>query len=155
MSIKSQTFTYDFFIALSVFLIVVFFIISFFEIRIEKYSEYWKFKSMEEFLIDASNVWFTEGDPIYWSLENINQLGLSNSGEINSTKVDLINNISYSKFLYLIKAYNLNVKYEVYENDKLVFDYPKLEVKGKNVVFLERYAIWNKSIVKVRTIVWD
>lgn len=156
MSIKMQTLVYDFFIALSLFLLIMFLVIILLLEKIEVYEEYWKIKNMEKIMIDASEVWFSEGNPAYWSLDDIKQLGLANEGVVNSTKVELLCNLSYSKFYTLVKAFESNVKYQVYSIDgSLIFEYPKVEVKGRNVIFLDRYAVWNKSIVRVRTIVWN
>ncbi|MEM5874962.1 MAG: hypothetical protein QXW01_02080 [Candidatus Aenigmatarchaeota archaeon] len=156
MLIKMQTLTYDFFIALSLFLITIFIIISLFRVKIERYDEYLKIKSMERIMIDASEIWFIEGNPTYWNINDVRQLGLANDGEINLTKLEMLNNLSYSKFYTLIKSSAYNIKFQLYDiSGRLIFEYPNIDVNGRNVIFFDRYAIFNKSIVKVRTIVWD
>lgn len=155
MSIKYQAFTYDFFLAVAIFIFSLLVLISLWKNRIERFEEYDRIRRMHNLLIDASEIWFIEGYPTHWDLENLSELGLANNGKINFTKMLLLNNISYYKFLDLVKSYNFYVKYEVYDTKgKIIFEYPKIKSEGKNILFLDRYAILNDSVVKVRTIVW-
>jgi len=156
MSIKAQTLTYDFFFATSILLLTL--TITFFYIyhKIQDIEEEKIKGEMVEILISASDVWFKEGYPKYWDVSNVVEIGLSNNNQINSTKVKLMEELGYQKVALLLGIGLFNFQYSVYsQNGTLIYSFPNLTFeKAKNVLVLDRTAIWNESIVKVRTIIW-
>ena len=157
MSIKAQTLTYDFFIATSILLVAL--TITFFLAyhNIQSIEEEKRKGEMVEVLISASDVWFKEGYPKYWSINDVVELGLSNDNQINSTKVRLMEEMEYQRIASLLSLGSFSVGYIVYsQNGSLIYSFPNFSLeKAKNVLVLDRTAIWNDSIVKVRTIIWQ
>jgi len=156
---KAQVFTYDFFIALSIFLLIMILIMN---------NWYYSAIQMEETreknlayntLLYTSQVWFKEGYPKYWDASNVIELGLSNDGKINRTKVEILNNsIGYQKAALLLKLGTFNLCYEVYnKTGALIFRFPQDAnySSAKNIYKIERVAIWDEEPVKVRTLLWD
>ena len=157
MSTKAQKLTYDFFFATSVLLIAL--TATFFYVyhKIQDIEEEKIKGEMVGILISVSDVWFKEGYPEYWDSSNVVEIGLSNNNQINSTKVKLMEELGYQKVASLLGLGLFNFQYSVYsQNGTLIYSFPNLTFEmGKNVLVLDRTAIWNESIVKVRTIIWQ
>jgi hypothetical protein len=157
MSIKAQTLTYDFFIATSLLLLLLIATFFLFYYKIENIEEKKRKSEMVNVLISASDIWFKEGYPKYWNVDNFIEIGLANNNQINTTKVRLMEEIGYQKLASLLSLGNFNVNYFVYlQNGSLIYSFPNFSFENaKNVLVLERITIWNDSIVKVRTLVWQ
>jgi len=154
MSIKAQTLTYDFFIASSLLFLVLTIAFLLFYYKIENIEEEKRKSEMVNVLISASDIWFKEGYPKYWSVEDVLEIGLANDNRINTTKVRLIEEIGYKKLSALLGLGKFDVNYFVYsQNGSLIYYFPNYDIRNaKNVLILERIAIWNDSIVRVRTL---
>jgi len=157
MSIKAQTLTYDFFIATSLLLLLLIATFFLFYYKIENIEEEKEKSEMVNVLISASDIWFKEGYPKYWNVDNVIEIGLANNNQINTTKVRLMEEMGYQKLASLLSLGTFNVNYFVYlQNGSLIYSFPSLSYENaKNVLVLERIAIWNDSVVKVRTLVWQ
>jgi len=157
MSIKAQTLTYDFFIATSLLLLLLIVTFFLFYYKIENIEEEEKKSEMVNVLISASEIWFKEGYPKYWNVDNVIEIGLSNNNQINTTKVRLMEEMGYQKLASLLGLGTFNVNYFVYsQNGSLIYSFPNFSFdNAKNVLVLERITIWNNSIVRVRTLVWQ
>jgi hypothetical protein len=157
MSIKAQTLTYDFFIATSLLLLLLVITFFLFYYKIENIEEEKRKGEMANVLISASDIWLKEGYPKYWNVDNVIEIGLANDNQINTTKVRLMEEMGYQKLASLLSLGTFNVNYFVYYlNGSLIYSFPSLSYENaKNVLVLERIAIWNDSIVKVRTLVWQ
>ena len=155
MSIKAQTLTYDFFIASSLLFLVLTIAFLLFYYKIENIEEEKRKSEMVNVLISASDIWFKEGYPKYWSVEDVLEIGLANDNRINTTKVRLIEEIGYKKLSALLGLGKFDVNYFVYsQNGSLIYYFPNYDIRNaKNVLILERIAIWNESIVRVRTLI--
>jgi len=157
MSIKAQTLTYDFFIATSLLLLLLISTFFLFYYKIENIEEEKEKSEMVNVLISASDIWFKEGYPKYWNVDNVIEIGLSNNNQINTTKVRLMEEMGYQKLASLLSLGTFNVNYFVYsQNGSLIYSFPNSSFDNvKNLLVLERIAIWNDSIVRVRTLVWQ
>jgi len=157
MSTKAQTLTYDFFIATSLLFLTLTMALFLFYYRIENVEEEKRKSEMMNVLISASEIWFKEGYPKYWSADNVLEIGLANDNQINTTKVRLMEEIGYKKLASLLSLGSFNVNYFVYsQNGSLIYYFPNVSIENaKNVLVLERVAIWNDSIVRVRTLLWQ
>jgi len=154
---KAQSLTYDFFLALSIFLLVL-------NIALAR----WYFSALEiqeameknfalKASVSASQVWFKEGYPKYWDLSNVNELGLANDGKINWTKVEMLSDLGYSKVVSLLGLGTYNLCYELYnKTGGKFFAFPQVCSlnSAKDVNKVERVAILDEQPVKVRTLVW-
>jgi len=155
MSIKAQTLTYDFFIATSLLFLALTIAFLLFYYKIESIEEEKRKSEMVNVLISASDLWFKEGYPKYWSVDNVLEIGLANNNQINTTKVRLMEELGYKKLAVLLGLGTFDVNYFVYsQNGSLIYYFPNAYIENvKNVLILERIAIWNESIVRVRTLI--
>jgi len=127
MSIKAQTLTYDFFIATSLLFLALTIILLLFYYKIENIEEEKRKNEMINALISASEIWFKEGYPKYWSVENVLEIGLANNNQINTTKVRLMEELGYRKLATLLGLGTFDVNYFVYsQNDSLIYYFPML-----------------------------
>jgi hypothetical protein len=154
MSIKGQAFTYDFFIALGIFFAILSILSTYWYYYTLQFSEIEEKNEAFNSLVKASQIWFSEGYPVYWDLNNIVEIGLSNEGRINSTKLSFLENLNETEFLKKLNFGNYRVKYEVYEDSKLIFSYPNSSFWASEILTLERFGVLNGSIVKIKTYLW-
>jgi len=157
MLIKGQTLTYDFFVASSVFFLATTILLFSIYYKFETIREAQEKGELTELLISASDVWFKEGYPKYWSIENVVEIGISNENQINTTKIRFMEEMGYEKFASILNLGNFDVNYLIYsQNGTLIYYFPSRSVENsKNILVFERTAIWNDSIVRVRTILWQ
>ena len=154
MLTKGQVFTYDFFIALGIFFTILGILVSYWYYYSLQFSEVEEKNEAFKNLIKASQIWFSEGYPPYWDLSNVVEIGLSNEGKINSTKLSFLENLSESEFLSKLNLGKYRVKYEVYEDSDLIFAYPNRSFSASEILTLERFGVLNGSIVKIKTYLW-
>ena len=157
MLIKSQTLTYDFFIAASILFLILIAAFFLWYYKMEGIKEEREKADLADILIYASEIWFKEGYPIYWNTSNVLEIGLANENRINTTKVRMMEELGYQKLAYLLSLGTANVNYFVYSlNGTLLYSFPNYSMENaKDILVLERVAIWNESIVKVKTVVWQ
>lgn len=155
---KAQVFTYDFFIALAIFFVVAILVMNNWYSTAVQNQEILEKNLAYTTLISASQVWFKEGYPKYWNAENVIELGLSNEGKINETKIEMLNNsLSYSRVASLLNLGNFNLCYEIYsKTGDLIFRFPQNAdfSSAKNIYKIDRIGILNEQPVKVRTLIW-
>ncbi|MEM5836256.1 MAG: hypothetical protein QXR09_01395 [Candidatus Aenigmatarchaeota archaeon] len=156
---KAQVVTYDFFIALAIFFLVMGLVMSIWYYTVIQAEESMEKRLAYNNLLSASQVWFKEGFPKYWDAENVVELGLSNDGKINETKIEMLkNSVGYSKASLLLNLGNFNFCYEVYDKSgNLIFRFPQnLDLSSaRNIYKIERIGILNEQPVKVRTLIWN
>ena len=156
MSIKAQTLSYDFFIATFLLFLFLALIFLFFYYRTKSYQENSEKIRANELLFSSSEIWFKEGHPKYWNESNVVEIGLSNDGKINLTKVKLLENLGYSKVVSLLNLGTWNVKYSLLlQNGTEIFSFPSNEIdNAKDLFVLERIGILEDKPVIIRTILW-
>jgi hypothetical protein len=155
---KAQALTYDFFIALTIFIATVSLVMTQWYFSSVKIQETMEKNLALKTTLSASQAWFKEGYPKYWGLENVVELGLANDGKINRTKMEMLSQLGYSKVTILLNLGIYNLRYEIYnKTNDLIFLFPQNSdlTKAKNVYKIERIAILDEQPVKVRTLVWD
>ncbi|MEM5773350.1 MAG: hypothetical protein QXL86_03985 [Candidatus Aenigmatarchaeota archaeon] len=155
---KAQALTYDFFIALSIFLAVVsLIIVHWYSSSIQMQETVEKNFALRAALA-SSQAWFKEGYPIYWDSENVVELGMANDGKINETKMGMLSELGYSKVVLLLNLGTYNLRYEIYnKTNDLIFLFPQNSdmSRAKNIYKIERIGILGEQPVKVRTLIWD
>jgi hypothetical protein len=155
---KAQALTYDFFIALVIFIAIVSLVMVYWYSSSLQMQENIEKNFALRTTISASQAWFKEGYPKYWDLENVMELGLANDGKINRTKMEMLFQLGYSRATILLNLGTYNLRYEIYnKTNDLIFLFPQNSdlTKAKNVYKIERVAILDDQPVKVRTLVWD
>jgi hypothetical protein len=155
---KAQALTYDFFIALVIFIAIVSLVMVYWYSSSLQIQENMEKNFALRTTISASQAWFKEGYPKYWDLENVMELGLANDGKINRTKMEMLFQLGYSRATILLNLGTYNLRYEIYnKTNDLIFLFPQNSdlTKAKNVYKIERVAILDDQPVKVRTLVWD
>lgn len=155
MSAKAQVFSVDFLIACSIFLVAVTILFIYWSYTSLQIEETRRTNDMIDKLYLASQVWFKEGTPIYWSAENVVELGLQNNNEFNQTKLSVLNNsIGYQKTLSLL-GLNYHLYYRVYsETNATLFNFGFYPSNSENVMVAKRVGILNGSIAIVEVVLW-
>lgn len=155
MLAKAQIFSVDFLIACSIFLIAVTILYIYWSYASLQIEETRLTNDMIDKLYLASQVWFKEGFPPYWSAEDVVELGLQNDNEFNQTKLLLLNNsIGYQRALALL-GLNYNLYYRVYnESNSTLFDFGLYPSNPKNTMVAKRIGILNGSIAIVEVVLW-
>jgi hypothetical protein len=155
---KGQSLTYDFFIACAIFIFALTVIMG-----------YWYYNSVQMADIEiknqqsnavflASDIWFKEGFPQFWNSTNVVELGLSNNGVINQTKVSSLVAMGKQKLTSTLSLGMMSVQYSVYNmSGSLIFQFPSAgpASSAQNIFSLERVGIWNDSAVKIKTVIWE
>lgn len=155
---KAQAMTYDFFIAMIIFLFLLTLVISYWHYSAVQMEEINENNRATNALFLASEVWFKEGYPRYWEKTNILELGLSNDNMINRTKMEMLPDLGYSKVVFLLNLGTYNLQYTLYNsNNYMIFQFPSGEIpsSANNIYKIERIGILDEQPVKVRTIIWD
>lgn len=151
MLIKGQVVSLDFYISMVVLLLTISFLIFYFYYNSLQIAQIRKINDAKTLLETISNIFFDEGNPIYWDYQNVLRIGLANNNKINFTKLDILkNNISYSKFSSLFGTGIYYIILEIYDsNNNLIFKYPEsLNFSGRIILKNQRYLLLNESFGK-------
>jgi hypothetical protein len=154
LSNKGQAITYDFFVAMGIFFLVLVIIFSYWAYSLKEIEETRTKQEVFNLLTKASEVWFKEGYPVYWDAESVAEIGLMNDGRINVTKLELLNAIGYQKFLSFMNLGRYNVLYNL-TGDGISFEFGRRPLSATNIYRLERIGVLSNQAVKIETIVWD
>ena len=117
-----------------------------------------KIDEIGKFLFLASDIWFKEGYPKYWNLSNVKELGLANNGEVNFTKLYLLQQMGYSRFSSLMNLGNYRVYYRVYnETNATLFEFPEngRPLNPKILVKIKRFLVFNSTPAILDVILWE
>lgn len=155
LSAKAQIFSADFLIACSIFLIAVTILYVYWGYASLQIEETRRTNDMIDKLNLASQAWFKEGTPTYWSADDVVELGLQNNHEFNHTKLEILKNeIGYQKALALL-GLNYNLNYTVYDEDRnLKFTFGRAPSNPNNLMKLRRVGILNESIAIMEVMLW-
>ena len=146
---KGQVVSYDFIISISFFFLILGFLLFYFYYYSSRTDDIREKNFMNDLAQRVSNIFFDEGNPIYWNENNFLRIGLANNGKINNTKLEILKNISYQKFLNSFKSGIFYIKLEIYnKSESLIYEYPNIGVSGKDIIKLERFFILNESFGK-------
>jgi hypothetical protein len=155
MSNKGQIFSADFFIACSIFIVAVGIVLIYWRYVSSEIEETRTLNDMNGKLQLASQIWFREGFPEYWSPENVIELGLENNHIFNQTKMDSLNLLGYEKFLSLGGSGNYYVYYRVTdEKNSTLFEFGPYPSNAGNIMKMDRIGILNQTIAIVEVLVW-
>jgi hypothetical protein len=153
-STKGQAITYDFFMAMAIFFIILVIVFSYWAYSLKEIEETRAKEEAFDSLLKASQVWFKEGYPVYWSNETVVEIGLANDRKINRTKVELLNDLGYQKFLSLMNLGMFNVFYNVTNETSVVLEFGNPPISANNIYRIERVGVLDNQAVKVETIIW-
>lgn len=149
---KAQTFSLDFFIALTIFLIG-FSILMIFWNYVN--SQTYEIKSSEELMdlaFSLSEIFFIEGVPKYWNEENVKVIGLANENRINETKLNLLNTIGYEN---VKRKLNLDFDFMLkIKNDDELYSFGLTPGRSSTIVKINRIGILNSTPVLIEVILW-
>ncbi len=159
MSAKAQALTYDFFIASTVFLLVMSVLALYWSALLKNVGESNKLNFVSTKLGQASNIWFKEGVPENWNGSNVIEIGLSSNNRINQTKVNYLVSLGAGFLASNLALGMLNPYYRVINisNNQTIFEFPtSLDSQEiSNIYKTTRIGIWNSSLVKIETILWE
>jgi hypothetical protein len=155
---KAQTLTYDFFIAMSIFLFILSVVMSYWYYSTVQMQEISEKNRAANNLFLASDVWFREGYPKHWNTSSIMEIGMSNEKTINKTKMNMLPQLGYSKIISLLNFAPYNLQYTVYNSsNNIIFQFPLVIglSSARNIYKIDRFGVLDEQPVKIRTIIWD
>ncbi len=154
---KAQALSYDFFIALAVFFVILILFTNYWYYSMVQIQEIEEKNRAVNALFLASEVWFKEGYPKYWRVEDVSELGVSNENRINKTKMEMLPQLGYQKLIYLLNLGTFNLQYSVYDTgNNIIFQFPADSGSStQNVLLIERIGVLEDRPVKIRTMIWD
>ena len=118
-------------------------------------EEYRKRREMFDEAVRASELFFREGYPSCWSIENVKEIGLENQGYLNWTKLTLLKDMGYSKFQSLTNfKYFVNVSIKDMQNETIFEFGPNVSFEPKEIVKIVRFSILNQTMVRIEVKVW-
>lgn len=153
---KGQTFSMDFMIACSVFILAFAILYIYWAYSSRELSETKDINDMIDTAYLISQAWFREGTPEYWDSSNVMDLGLANDHRFNWTKMIIMrDDLEYVKTKELLGAGIYDYNFTVYNttNDAIYYSgsYPS---DPDNLVKIKRIGILNGKIVRVEVMVW-
>ncbi len=149
---KAQAFSFEFFIALTIFLIAFSTLIIFWNYtNVQIYEK----RSLEELIDTAfslSQIFFIDGYPKQWSLEDVKVIGLANENRINQTKLELLSSMEYESVRIKLKV-DSNFYFRIHNQTQEFYFFGKLP-HDSTVVKVNRLSILNSTPVIVEVVVW-
>ena len=153
ISNKSQVLVYDFFVALSIFLVAIMLLLFNWNLSLEEISERKRIEYLSSDLNKIAAIFDKEGFPLYWNSENVKEIGLLNGFEINWTKLISLKDLGYSKVASLL-ALSSNYYLRLYNSSNKIFEFGKLPSNTSTSFRLDRIGILNKTLVRIEIVVW-
>lgn len=154
---KGQTFSTDFIIACTIFILAVALLLLYWRYTSNKISETNKINEMIEKAYLISEIWFRDGIPKYWNSSNVIDIGLSNEHRFNKTKMDSLNDpeLGYENVTKLIGVEVYKYNFTVYNLTKnVVYTFGQNPSNPDNLVKIKRVGILDGKIVNVDAMVW-
>jgi len=156
---KGQTFSTDFIIACTVFILAIAILLIYWRYTSNKISETKLISDMTERAYLISEICFREGIPKYWSASNVIDIGLSNDHRLNKTKMDSLNDplLGYKNVSKKIGAEIYDYKFRVINSTKdLIYEFPldPLPTSPDNLIKVKRIGILDGEIVILEAMVW-
>jgi hypothetical protein len=155
---KGQSMTYDFFIASAIFIGALTVIMGYWFFSTVQMNDIERKNQESNILFLASDIWFKDGYPQYWNATNVVEMGLSNDGVINQTKVNALISMGMPKLTSTLNTGMMQVQYAVYNaSGDMIFKFPATgpSSTASNVYVIERVGIWNDSAVRISTVLWE
>jgi hypothetical protein len=157
---KGQALTYDFFIAMGVFFVVLSIVFGYWYFSTTQVTDIDEKNRASGLLFAASDVWFKEGFPYAWNTTNVIEIGLSSNGVINNTKVNQLSGVGYPKLTQLLNLGVMNVRYTLYnQTNQVLYRFPSGALPGlnssSNIYSIDRVGILNDSAVRINTVLWE
>lgn len=155
---KGQTFSMDFIIACTVFILAVAILLVYWRYTSNKISETNLINDMTEKAYIISEIWFREGIPKYWDSSNVIDIGLSNDHRFNKTKMDSLNDplLGYRNISGMIDATPYNYNFTVINSTKnSVYSFGLNPMNQNDLIKIKRVGILNGNIVTVEVMVWQ
>lgn len=149
---KAQTFSLDFFLALTIFLVGFSFLMIFWNYVNSQAYELRKSEELMDLAFSLSEIFFREGVPAYWNSEDVKIIGLANENRINQTKLELLKNIGYEN---VKKKLNLDFDFILkIKNENELYSFGLNPNKASAIVKINRIGILNSKPVLIEVIVW-
>lgn len=155
---KGQTFSMDFLIACSIFILAVAILYVYWTYSIKRVDETRKINDMIEKAYLISQVWFRDGIPKYWDPSNVIDLGLSNEHRFNRTKMDSLNDplLGYKNVTKIIGSETYDYNFTVYNSTKnVVYSFGLNPTNPDNLIKVKRVGILDGKIVIAEVMVWE
>lgn len=154
---KGQTFSIDFMIACSVFVLAFSILYVYWIYATKQIDETREINDMIDKAYLISQIWFREGTPEYWNSTNVIDLGLSNYHRFNQTKMNSLNDteLGYDEVKSLIGVEVYELFFRVYNTTNDTFyTFGVYPLNPKTVTKVKRVGILNNSVAIVEVLVW-
>lgn len=154
---KGQTFSADFMIACTIFVLAVAILFVYWTYTSNKINETNLINDMIEKAYLISEIWFREGIPKYWNTTNVIDIGLSNEHRFNRTKMDSLNDslLGYENVTKLIGVELYQYNFTVYDtNENMLYTFGQTLSNPDNIVKIKRVGILDGEIAIVDVMVW-
>jgi len=151
---KGQTFSFDFLIALTIFLISFSLLMLFWNFTNLQISEKRRLEDLTDSALSLSEIFFIEGVPEYWSRENVRVIGLSNKNRINYTKLSFLSKMGYEDVKKKLN-FNFNFAFVLRNESSMIYFFGLNPNEASNAVKVERIGILNSSPIIIEVIVWE
>lgn len=151
---KAQTFSFDFFIALTIFLISFSLIMIFWNFTNSQIQEKKILEELMDSAFSLSEIFFTEGVPKYWNLDNVKVIGLMNENRLNQTKLNFLNDIGYENLKKTLN-FDFDFIFKIKNQSEPIYSFGLAPSESASVVKIQRISILNSSPVLIEVIVWE
>ena len=160
MSLKSkgQTFSTDFIIACTIFILAVAILLIYWRYTNIKISETNLINDMTEKAYLISEIWFRDGIPKYWNESDVIDIGLSNNHRFNRTKMDTLSDpfLGYQNVSRKIGIEIYDYNFTVFNSTKnVVYTFGLNPTNPDNLIKVKRVGILDGDIVVVEVMVWQ
>ncbi len=156
MSTKGQSISYDFFIASTIFLLIVLLIFQLFRYSNIQVSDFQKIRQISKTSDQLSEVWMRGGVPENWEPSNVVDLGLMTNSRLNQTKIDYLDDIGYEEVKRIGGLGFYDFYLRIYDSDNnTTFSFGIYPTDSEFVSKNQRLGILNSTIVFIDTLVWQ
>lgn len=152
---KGQTLSYDFLIASSLFIVVLSIVLSYWTYSSKQIDDSVTQNDLANKLFLSTQVWFQDGYPQYWNPSNVAEIGLTNNGYLNTTKVNSLNTVGYGNVLELVGLQGYNLYYRVFgTSNNTEFQFGNYPSNASTISRFDRISVLNGTLVTIETLVW-
>jgi len=158
MSRKAQTFSMDFLIASTVFVLAFSILYVYWTYTTKQINETRDINDMIDKVYLISQIWFRKGTPEYWNPSNVIDLGLASDHRFNQTKMDSLTDplLDYDNVSDLIGVETYDFYFRIYNTtNDLIYDFGLEPSSPENVIKIKRVGILNRNVAIVEVMVWE
>ena len=153
---KGQLFSYDFLVAVSIFMLLISIGILYTQQFFSDLGFAKKSKELEKKCLDVSNILLSEGIPPNWNPSNVKLVGLATDDSLNETKVQnlMAMDVNQVKEMFGIPSYGLRIRVYTLNGTTLLLFGNNASSYNHMAVF-KRFTILDEQPVVLEVWIWD